>query len=199
MSDNPPTKNNLPGTTDAARADDHAPEDWVAIGEIAGAFGVRGELKIIPLTDFPDRFERTPTVYVGDAHTPFPVLSARTHKAQVLLVLAGVENPESADRLRGSRLWIPATELRPLADDQYYLHDMVGLRVRHVNGASLGTISDVIPSAGADLYVVRNDTTGAEVLLPAVKAFIKLVDVAGGVVVVDPIPGIFDDGFEEAR
>lgn len=199
MSDNPPTKNNLPDTTDAARADDHPPEDWVAIGEIAGAFGVRGELKIIPLTDFPDRFEHTPMVYVGDAHTPFPVLSARPHKTQVLLLLAGVETPEAADRLRGSRLWIPVAELRPLAHDQYYLHDMVGLRVRHVSGVSLGTIADVIPAAGADLYVVRNDTTGAEALLPAVKAFIKRVDIAGGVVVVDPIPGIFDDGFEEAR
>lgn len=195
MSDNPTSKNSPPGAADAPNKPS---ADWVAIGEIVGTFGVRGELKVVPLTDFPDRFEQTPTVYVGDAHTPFAIRSARIHKAQVLLTLAGVENPESAERLRGSRLWIPATELRPLAEDQYYLHDVVGLRVRHVNGANLGTISDVMPSAGGDLYVVRNDTTGAEVLLPAVKAFIKQVDIAGGIVIVDPIPGIFDDQFEES-
>lgn len=194
MSGNPTEKNSSTDISGAAAAG-----AWVVVGEVVGAFGVRGEVKVVPLTDFPDRFERTATIYVGDEHMPYKVRSARSHKTQVLLTLEGVESADAAERLRGSRLWIPAGELHPLAEDQYYLHDMIGLRVRHVDGTSLGTIRDVVPSAGADLYVVRNDTTGAETLLPAVKAFIKQVDVAGGVVVVDPIPGLFDDLYDEAR
>lgn len=174
-------------------------KDWIAIGEVAGTFGVRGELKITPLTDFPDRFERTPLLYVGEKRTPMRVMSARSHKAHVLLTLEGVASLVDAERLRGTRLYIEAGDVHPLEQDQYYLHDMLGLRVRHVNGTNLGTVADIVPSAGNDLFVVRDDKTGAETLLPAVKAFIKEVDLAGGVIVVDPIPGLFDEEFDEAR
>lgn len=196
MSGRPQQRRNASRPSGSANA---STEDWVAVGEVMGTFGVRGELKIAPLTDFPDRFERTPLLYVGDKRTPMRVLSARSHKAHVLLTLEGVASLDDAERLRGARLYIQAGDLHPLEQNQYYLHDMLGLRVRHVNGTSLGTIADVVPSTGNDLFVVRNDTTGAETLLPVVKAFIKEVDLAGGVIIVDPIPGLFDDGFEDAR
>ncbi len=166
--------------------------DWAAIGEITGIFGIHGDLKVAPLTDFPDRFTRTPTVYVGEQHTPYEVTSAREHKSQVVLHLRGLDDPTLAERLRGRRLYIPATELMPLEANQFYLHDVVGMRVEHVNGQPLGTISDVLSAGGTDLFVVR-DLTGHEVFLPAVKAFVKDFDQANRVVRVDPIPGLFDD------
>lgn len=171
----------------------------MAVGEVVGAFGVRGELKIRPLTDFPERFERTPIVYVGDERTPCTVEGAHIHKQQVLLQLQGVNDPDSARRLCGARVWIPMSEIMPLPADQFYLHDVVGMRVQHVNGADLGEIVDVLATGGNDVFVVRPTGSGAQVLLPAVKEFIKLVDVERGVVTVDPIPGIFDDRYEEAR
>lgn len=173
--------------------------DWVAIGEVAGSFGIRGELKIAPLTDFPDRFARTATVYLGEDHVPYQVVRAHPHKQHILLALAGVKDRDAAERLRGLRVWIPAPELTPLAADQFYLHDLIGLRVRHVDGRDLGAIADVIATPGADLFLVRGTPNGQDVLLPAVKAFIKAVDLAAGTVLVDPIPGLFDDAAEEAR
>jgi len=173
--------------------------DWVAIGEVAGSFGVRGELKIVPLTDFPDRFTRTPTVYLGEDHRPYQVQRAHPHKQHILLTLAGVEDRDAAERLRGLRIWVPTSELTPLAADQFYLHDLIGLRVRHVDGRDLGAIADVIVTPGADLFLVRGMPNGQDVLLPAVKAFVKTVDLAAGMVLVDPIPGLFDDAAEEAR
>lgn len=202
MSDNPRKKRNAAkpqSTHDTHERGAASAEDWVAIGEVAGVFGVRGELKIISLSDFPDRFERTPLVHIGDARERFQVRSVRHHKSQVLLTLEGVDSVEAAERLRGATLYIPADELHALDEDQYYLHDVVGLRARHVNGTSLGIVSDIVPSSGNDLFVIRNEVTGAETLVPAVKAFIKEVDIAGGVIVVEPIPGLFDDEFEEAR
>lgn len=173
--------------------------DWVAVGAVAGAFGVHGELKIAPLTDFPDRFARTPTVYLGDDHVPYRVERAHAHKQHIVLALAGVADRTAAERLRGLRVWIPAPELTPLAADQFYLHDLIGLHVRHVDGRDLGAIADVIATPGADLFLVRGAPGGQDVLLPAVKAFIKVVDLAAGVVLVDPVPGLFDDAAEEAR
>ena len=186
-------------SSDPSTSGSSASADWVAVGAVAGTFGVRGELKIAPLTDFPDRFTRTPTVYLGEDHTPYQVEHAHPHKQHILLALAGVEDRNAAERLRGLRVWVPASELTPLAADQFYLHDLIGLRVRHVDGRDLGIIADVVATPGADLFLVRGTPNGQDVLLPVVKAFVKAVDLAAGTVLVDPIPGLFDDAAEEAR
>ncbi len=185
-------KPDKPGQT-RPPVDADAGQDWVAVGLAVGAFGIRGELKVQPLTDFPERFQQTPTLYVGEAHTPRVVTSARPHGRIVLVHLEGVETVNDAERLRGARLYIPAGELLPLPVDHYYLHDLIGLRVEHVDGTPLGVISDVITTGANDLLVIHNATGGADALLPAVKEFIKSVDVPGGVVRVAPIPGLFDD------
>jgi 16S rRNA processing protein RimM len=174
-------------------------DDWAAIGDIVGVFGVRGELKVAPLSDIPRRFARLETVYVGAQRTPFRVLGAHEHKRQVLLRLEGLADRTSAEELRGMRLWIPAAALTPLPRDQYYLHDVVGLRVQHINGQPLGTVADVLTTGANDLFVVHDTPTGAEVLLPVVKAFVKSIDLVSGIVLVDPIPGLFDEQAEEAR
>ena len=180
----------------AGRAREGAPVDagdWVAIGEVVGVFGVRGELKVQPLTDFPERFARTETVYVGEGRVPHRVRAARPHKRLMLVSLDGIDDPETGAKLRGARLFIPEAQITPLPEDQFYLHDVIGLRVRHVDGRPLGVVSDVLTAAGNDLFVVREPESGREVLLPAVKAFVKRIDLAGGEIVVDPIPGLFDE------
>lgn len=190
-------------TNDATAPDiADAPSDgataWIAVGEIVGVFGIRGEVKILPLTDFPDRFAQTPTLYLGNAHTPYPVKSARQHQRVVLLALDGIDTVDAAERLRGMTLWIPETERMPLEDDQFYLHDVVGLRVVHVNGQPLGEVVNFISGGGNDLFVVRATPSGREVLLPAVREFVRELDIPGGVLRVDPIPGLFDDQGENA-
>ena len=171
---------------------------WIAVGEIVGVFGVRGEVKVLPLTDFPDRFAQTPTLYLGEAHTPHAVKSARQHQRMVLLTLDGIDNVDAAERLRGMTLWIPESERMPLDADQFYLHDVVGLRVVHVNGQPLGEVVNFISGGGNDLFVVRATPSGREVLLPAVREFVRELDIPGGVLRVDPIPGLFDDQSENA-
>jgi 16S rRNA processing protein RimM len=166
----------------------------VAIGFIAAMFGIRGEVKVQPLTDFPERFLQTATVYIGDELIERRVLGARLHQRIVILRLEGVETANNAEALRNKKLYIPASELIALPPDHYYLHDLVGLHVVHVDGTPLGVVRDVIQSAGNDLLVIQSAQTGKEVLLPTVKEFVKAVDVAGGVIKVEPIPGFFDEG-----
>lgn len=172
---------------------------WAVIGEVVGVFGVHGEIKVRPLTDFPERFERTRTIYFGEQHIPRAVERAHQHKNMVLLKLAGVSDPAAAEALRGTALAVPVEELQPLESDRFYVHDVIGLRAQHVNGRPLGTITDVLSGPGHDLFVVHDARGETDVLVPAVKAFIKLVDVAAGVVLIDPIPGLFDDEYEEIR
>lgn len=168
-------------------------DEWVAIGLITGMFGIRGEVKVQPLTDFPERFLKTATVYVGEELVERRVLGARLHQRIVILRLEGVETANDAEALRNKKLYVPASELIALPPDHYYLHDLVGLRVVHVDGTSLGVVRDVIQSAGNDLLVIQDARTSKDVLLPTVKEFVKSVDVAGGTITVEPIPGFFDE------
>ncbi len=168
-------------------------DEWVAIGLITAMFGIHGEVKVQPLTDFPERFLQTATVYVGDELVERRVLGARLHQRIALLLLEGVETANDAEALRDKKLYVPASELIALPPDRYYLHDLVGLRVVHVDGTSLGVVRDVIQSAGNDLLVIQDARTGKDVLLPSVREFVKAVNVAGGVISVEPIPGFFDE------
>jgi 16S rRNA processing protein RimM len=175
-----------------------ASDEWVAIGLITAMFGIRGEVKVQPLTDFPERFLQTARIYLGDELVERRVLGARLHQRIVILRLEGVETANDAEALRNKKLYVPASELITLPPDHYYLHDLMGLRVVHVDGTSLGVVRDVIQSAGNDLLVIQSARTGKDVLLPAVKAFVKGVDVAGGIISVEPIPGLFDEDADVA-
>lgn len=174
------------------------PDQWVAVGEIVGVFGVQGELKVRPLTDFPDRFQRPAMVYVGEKRTPYETVGGRQQGRQVILRLAGVESPEAGALLRGERIYVPGDAITPLDGDRFYIHDVIGLRVVRADGATLGVVTDVVNGGASDLYVIEDSRTHSETLLPAVKEFVRSIDLASGVMVVTPIPGLFDDDFEEA-
>ncbi len=181
--------------TDMRTGDD----TWALVGEIVGVFGVRGAVKIRPLSDFPARFAVGVTLYLGDQRTPHTIVEARLRPGSHVLTLSGIESATEAERLRGQFLSIPTAALLPLAPDQFYQHDVLGLRVEHINGAQLGVIVDILSAGPTDIYVVRDERSGEEHMLPAVKAFIKQVDLAAGVVRVEPIPGLFDENTEEAQ
>jgi 16S rRNA processing protein RimM len=178
---------------------DLSDSEWALVGEIIGVFGVHGEVKVRPFSDFPERFAVGATLYLGDRHEPHTITSARLRPGSHIVALSGVESATDAERLRGQTLAVPVTTLAPLAPDQFYQHDVVGLRVEHINGAPLGVIVDILTAGPNDIYVVRDEQSGAERMLPAVKAFIKQVDLAAGVLRVEPIPGLFDDGADEAQ
>ncbi|HEY7974654.1 MAG TPA: ribosome maturation factor RimM [Ktedonobacterales bacterium] len=175
-----------------------AGSEWALVGEIVGVFGVRGELKVRPLSDFPERFAVGATLYLGDRHAPHTITRSRLRPGSHIIALSGIESANDAERLRGQTLSVPADALAPLAPDQFYQHDVVGLRVERVDGSPLGVIVDILNAGPNDLYVVRDEQRRTERLLPAVKAFIKQVDLDAGVMRVEPIPGLFDDEAEVA-
>jgi 16S rRNA processing protein RimM len=117
----------------------------------------------------------------------------------LLLHLAGIENANQAEELRSLTVEIPLARIAPLPPDQYYVHDLLGLRVETSGGQVLGSIKDILPTSGHDVYVVQEQGSKREVLVPAVKAMVKRIDIAAGVLILDPIPGLFDERFEEAR
>jgi 16S rRNA processing protein RimM len=176
-----------------------ANEEWVTIGRIVALFGLRGEVKVIPQTDIPDRFSQLHEVYLGPEHQRRRISKASPYKGTMLrLGLAGIDSANAAEPLIGQEITIPLAQLPTLPADQYYIHDLIGLRVESSSGQTLGVIADILATGANDVYVVRETGAGREVLVPAVKEMVRRVDIAAGVVVIDPLPGLFDDRFEEA-
>ncbi len=162
--------------------------DWVLVGVIAGALGVRGELKVDLETDFPDRFARLKTIFVGAEHRPMAVAGARRHASRVALKLAEIGDRDAAQALQGSPLYIPSGEVMPLPNDTYYRDEIIGLAVSTADGQALGTVQEILATGSNDVYVVHDGTR--EVLIPALKEIVREVDLAGGRMVIQPVEGL---------
>jgi 16S rRNA processing protein RimM len=204
MSEQPPTRPNPPAAAGRRRQNQEptssqaASEEWVTIGRIVALFGVRGEVKVLPQTDIPNRFTQLREVYLGPQHQRCRITKAGPYKeSMVLLQLAGIDSANAAEPFIGQEITIPLAQIPALPSDQYYIHDLIGLRVETPNGQTLGIIADILATGANDVYVVREIGSGREVLVPAVKEMVKRVDISGGVIIIDPIPGLFDDRFEE--
>jgi len=161
-------------------------DGFVAIGFVRGARGIRGELKVDPLTDFPDRFRRGATVWIeGRA---YKVRLSRQLAPSLLLQLEGVNTRIGAAALGGRYLEVPEEELAELEEGEYYRFEIVGLDVVDSAGAPLGRVEQVLETGANDVYVVRNDE--GDLLLPAIDTVVKKIDVAGGLIVVELIEGL---------
>ncbi len=161
------------------------PSTAVPVGRIVAAHGIRGELRVEPLTDFPDRFRTGAQLWLDG--TPRRVQSSRWQGRLVVLKLQSVDDRNAAEALRGHELLVPS--LHALNEpDVFYQHDIVGLRVVTLDGEELGRVEDIISTGSNDVYVVRGER--GELLLPAIDDVVKQIDVDGGVVTVEMLPGL---------
>jgi 16S rRNA processing protein RimM len=150
----------------------------LVIGRILGPHGLGGEVKVEILTDFPERYSLLKTVLVGEQCTPVVLEGHRMHGARILLKLAGCENREDADELRGQLIRVPIDEAMPLEENEYYLHEIVGLEVWTAEEEYLGCVEEVIETGGNDVYVVRDGER--EILIPALSDVVLDVDLDEG-------------------
>jgi 16S rRNA processing protein RimM len=170
--------------------------EWATIGRIVGPFGIRGEVKVFSLSDIPDRFTTVDTVYLGEQRTPHKIKAVRPYKGElVVMKLTEIDDATTAEKLREQELFIPIEAMAILPPDSYYQHDIIGLQVFLLDGTLVGTITDIMSAGGNDVYTI-NTASGKQVLVPAVKEFIKQVDLIRHVMYIDPIKGLLDD--EEA-
>ncbi len=155
------------------------------------AHGVRGEVSVTILTDFPERFETIEWVFIGDEFEAeaYRLESYRWHKQNVLLTLAGVTDRLAADKLRGQLVQVPFEEAMPLPEGDFYLFELVGLQVFTVAGEYLGVIEEILETGANDVLVVKTQTQ-AEILLPSIPDVVKSVEPDAGQVIVELIAGL---------
>lgn len=152
-------------------------KETMVIGKILGAHGIRGELKVYPLTDDPGRFYGLDTVYVqhGQKQECCEVELVRLHKGNVLLTLKGVSDRSQSEKLIGRTVAVDREDAVALEEDEYFIEDLIGLDVTDTDGAPVGVVKDVIQTAGS-VDNIEIKTPEKLVYVPARKIYFLKVD-----------------------
>jgi 16S rRNA processing protein RimM len=164
------------------------PPEFLIVGRILAPWGIRGEVKVEVVTDFPERFAPQKVVYL-DARQ-LEIESCRPHKQHLVVKLATIDSVEDAEKLRGQDLTLPRSELYHLPEGQYYAFQIIGLKVVTTKGKNLGKVTDIMTTPGNDIYIVEGKK--GEILIPAIEDVVKSIDLKKGKIVIEAIDGLLD-------
>ena len=148
--------------------------EFLAVGRVLRPHGVRGELLLASLTDFPEHLSENKTVYLGEPPVPHPLTGVRIHRGQLIIRLADCHARDEADAYREQLVQIEAQSAAPLPPGLYYYHQLIGLAVYSEDGEHLGELVDVLETGANDVYVVKGPA--GELLLPVIADVIRGVD-----------------------
>jgi len=162
--------------------------NYLAIGRVVRPFGLRGELRVQLLTEYPEQLSRLRMVYLGPETQPWEVESVRLHQGAALFKLVGCNDRSVADTLRGAWVQIARKDAVPLEDDEYYEHQVVGMTVVEEDGTVLGKLTEIITTGANDVFVVIGP--GGELLLPAIESVILDIDLDTGQMMVHILDGL---------
>jgi len=165
--------------------------DYFEIGKIVNTVGVAGELKIFPTTHDPKRFGLLDTVSImlNGSLLEKTVTNVRYHRNLVMIKLEGINDMDSANALRGGTIVIDRADDPPLAENEYYFRDLVGIAVSTDDGEDLGVLRDVIFTGANDVYVVKKGDE-KDLLIPAISQCILSVDIEAKQMVVKLLEGL---------
>ena len=176
--------------------DPSSTDDWLPVGQLVGAQGLRGELRLNPASDFPERFTEPGSRWLkanGSAPKEVELLEGRQMPGKSLYVvrLKGVNSRASAEELVGCTVLVPAGDRPELADGEFHLLDLVGLEARLAGSDdAIGTVSNLI-SGGNDLLEIQLHS-GRTVLVPFVEAIVPEVQLEEGWLLLTPPPGLLE-------
>ena len=164
--------------------------EFVLIGLPTSPHGVQGWIKVAPMTDVPNRFSLLKSILIqrdaGSAPRPFDIEGVKYQAERVLLKLKGIDTREQADALRGHRIVVLAEQVPPIEEkDTYYTFQLSGMSVMDRHGGLIGTLEEIYPTGGNDIYLVRTADGKTEYFVPAIKKCILSVDVERKIMVVD--------------
>ena len=168
-------------------------EDLLQVGIIASTHGVRGEVMVYPTTDDPRRFRRLKEVVLdtGKEKMNLEIEGVKFFKQFVILKFKGLDNINDIEKYRQKSLYVTRKNAVRLQRDEYFIADLIGLKVQDEDGKELGTVKDVIETGANDVYEVEM-ADGKSLLLPAIKQCILNVDVENGTMQVHVLEGLLD-------
>lgn len=163
------------------------------VGVITQTHGIRGEVKVFPTTDDVNRFKKLKEVMLdtGKERLTMEIESVKFFKQYVILKFRGYDSINDIEKYKRAKLLVTRDKAVKLKKDEYFIADLIGLKVVTEDGESFGTLKDVLATGANDVYVVERPDT-SEILLPAIKECILNVDMEQGCISVHIMDGLLD-------
>lgn len=167
-------------------------DDLIVVGEIVKCQGIKGDFKVVPLTDDVERFAELKRVFfeTTDGFRALQIKNFRTFKQFILLKFEGIDDLTAAESLGRGYIYILLSERRKLPPGRYYYDELEGLSVETIDGEQLGVITTVLTPGANDVYVVKG--TRGEILIPALKHVVKQVDLTEHKMLVELPEGLLE-------
>ncbi|MCC8029074.1 MAG: ribosome maturation factor RimM [Lachnospiraceae bacterium] len=168
-------------------------EDRFQVGIITGTHGIAGEVKVFPTTDDSSRFRKLKQVILdtGSEELELEVARVRFSKQMVILKFREFQNINEVECFRGKSLYVTRENAVKLEKDEYFIADLIGMKVVSTDGEDLGILKDVMQTGANDVYIAA-DPGGTELLLPAIHDCVRKIDMDQGVITVFLMPGLRD-------
>ena len=167
--------------------------ELICVGAIAGAFGVKGEVRLKSFTSIPEAIADYAPLLTEEGEKKFDVVITGEIKNGLSARMSGVVSKEEADKLKGTRLFVPRERLPELLEDEYYHTDLIGLIVQNLEGSNIGRITSVLNHGASDLLEIENKRENRSVLVPFTREIVPKVDIKNSLVIIDPPKGLFNN------
>lgn len=170
-------------------------EKWFNVGKIVNTQGLKGEVRVVSKTDFPEKRYKVGNIlylFLPKSNTPIEVTikSHRSHKNFELLTFEGLETISEVEKFRDGVLKVPESELGVLEKDEYYFHEIIDCLIFTTKGVEIGRVTEILTPGANDVWVVKS-TDGKELLIPYIQDVVKKVDIKEKIILIDPMEGLF--------
>lgn len=165
-------------------------KQYLEAGKIVTTHGIKGEVKIMPYTDYPELLCDFERLFIGKNHEEIIVERSRAFKGMVIAKLEGINTPEDAAKLRNKLLYMHRDDL-DLDEDTYFIQDLIGIEVSDADSGFLyGKITDVMQTGANDVYVIKGDDR--EYLVPAIPEVVISTNIDENTMTIRPLDGLFE-------
>ncbi|HKK95041.1 MAG TPA: ribosome maturation factor RimM [Anaerovoracaceae bacterium] len=168
-------------------------DNLILIGEIVSAVGIKGEVKVYTYSDNWSNYEEGASIYMqSDKETRLVKIEGqRFQKGLPVIKIKGILDRNEAELLVSNKLFIDANNLEELPEDTFYIRDLIGCKINEIKDGYIGELIDITQNTGQDLYKVKTENN-KELYIPAVKEFIRKVDLQNKVIYIELIPGFME-------
>lgn len=170
---------------------------FIKVGKIVNTFGIKGELKIYLYSDFPkERFKNGNRLWIGSQEDPnqlqVEIESAKPYKNTYLVKLKDYGNINEVEKYVNLFFWIEKGDLEELDEGEYYYHQIIGCHVVTTEGIIIGTVSEILSPGANDVWVVKPEPKGKDILIPYIKEVVKEVNVDKKIITIEVMEGLLD-------
>ncbi|OEF98782.1 hypothetical protein BHF68_02595 [Desulfuribacillus alkaliarsenatis] len=162
------------------------------VGKIVNTQGIKGELRLVPTTDFPDRFKPKSLFIIKNASgemNEVELEKARPHKNFIIIKIQGCESINEVEKWKGSELFVTEDNLATLAEGEYFFHQLLGCKVQSEEAEEIGVLDNILQTGANDVYVVKREGK-KDLLLPVIDECVKDIDTENKIITVHVMPGL---------